>query len=147
MDPTAYVEQLPRLAVALPDGARAFATDPQHYDFYSQRFIKNLKPERLTFGNANGVDWVELYLRHNCWRHEEDLVIRYDQVRAVTVNPPRDDVDVSELREVFLDEVLPDDGGCTHEIACLGGSLLISCADLEARWVYANCPERQRDDA
>jgi hypothetical protein len=87
---------------------------------------------------------MELYLRHNCWRHEEDLTIRYHHVRAVTVNPPRNDLEVSDLREVFLDEVLPDEDGCAHEIACLGGSLRISCADLEATWVWAECPERYR---
>lgn len=143
MDPTAYVEQLPRLARSLPAGARSFATDPQHYDFHSQRFVKNLKPQRLVSGNSEGVNWLELQLQHNCWRHEEDLIIRYHDIRTVTFNPPRDDLDVSDLHEVLLDEILPHDHGCTHEISCLGGSLVISCADLVASWVYADCPERQ----
>jgi hypothetical protein len=38
---------------------------------------------------------------------------------------------------------LPHEHGCTHEIACLSGSLVISCGDLVASWVYADCPERQ----
>ncbi|GIH05817.1 hypothetical protein Rhe02_38840 [Rhizocola hellebori] len=143
MDPTAYLEELPRLAGLLPVGAQTFATDPQHYDFNSQRFIKNLKPERLTYGDTDEIAWLELHLRHNCWRHEEDLIIRYHGVQSVTVDPPRSEPDVTDLREVFLDEILPHEAGCSHEISCLGGSIVVTCADLEAAWVYADCPERQ----
>jgi len=37
LDPEAYLEQLPSLADSLPDGARRFATEPGHYDFFGQR--------------------------------------------------------------------------------------------------------------
>jgi hypothetical protein len=109
LDPTAYVEQLPTLAKSLPTDARSFATDSEHYDFHSQRFVKNLKPQRLTPGNTDEVNWLELQL--HCWRHEEDLIIRYHDVRTITVNPPRDDLDVAHLREVFPDEILPHEDG------------------------------------
>ena len=36
LDPTPYLQQLTRLGTSLPPGARAFATDPGHYDFYGR---------------------------------------------------------------------------------------------------------------
>lgn len=143
IDAAAYLEHLSTLAPSLPAGARAFASDAQHYNFNSQRFIKNLKPQHLISGETDGVSWLELQLRHNCWRHEEDLTIRYCRVHSMTLDPPEDEADVSALREVLLDEVLPHDYGCSHEIACLGRSLRVVCEDLTATWLYADCPERQ----
>jgi hypothetical protein len=140
MDSTSYLERLPRLVELLPPGSGAFATDAEHYDFCSKRFIKNLKPERLISGETDGLRWAELQLRHNCWRHDEDLTIRYHGVRSLTLDPASDDLDVTGLREVFLDEVLPYDHGCSHEIACLGGSVVVVCQDLTATWVEADCP-------
>jgi len=143
-DPTAYLEQLPTLASSLPEGARAFATDPEHYNYYGQRCVKDLKPQRLTSGEDNGATWLELRLRHNCWKHEEDLTIRYGGVDSVTMNPAGHDLDVTHLQDVVLDEVLPDVRGCKHEIACLSGSLTVTCEDLVATWVGSDCPERER---
>jgi len=142
-DPNAYLAQLPRLAGSLPAGARAFATDPGHYNYHGQRCVKDLKPQRLTSGEDNGVTWLELRLRHNCWKHEEDLTIRYSNVDSVTMNPADDGLDVTHLREVVLDEVLPDERGCKHEIACLSGSLTVTCEDLVATWFDSDCPERE----
>jgi hypothetical protein len=143
IDPSAYLEQLPRFAESLPAGARAFATDPEHYDFPGRRFVKNLKPQRLTFGRSAGMDGLELRLRHNCWRHEEDLTIRYHGVLDLTLDPAPVGLDVTGLREVLLDEVLPHEHGCSHEIACTGGSFHVICQDLAATWSYADCAERR----
>lgn len=143
IDPSTYLDQLPQFAMSLPAGARAFAIDPEHYDFPGQRFIKNLKPDGLTVGQSAGVDWLQLQLRHNCWRHEEDLTIRYHGVREVILNPATEDLDVTGLGEVLLDEVLPHERGCSHEIACTGGSFLVICQDLAATWSYADCTERR----
>jgi hypothetical protein len=144
IDPSAYLDQLGRLAESLPPGASAFATDAQHYDFNALRFIKNLQPQRLVAGETDGAAWWELQLRHNCWRHEEDLTIRYHGVRSLAPEPAgRTTIDVTGLHEVFLDEVLPHQHGCSHEIVCLGGSLVVVCEDLTATWAQADCPERQ----
>ncbi|GAA1539774.1 hypothetical protein [Kribbella lupini] len=86
-DPQPYLAQLPALAASLPDGARAFATDPEHYNYYGRRCTKDLKPQRLTSGEDNGTKWVELYLGHNCCKHEEDLTIRYIGVAGLTIDP------------------------------------------------------------
>ena len=42
LSPLDYLAALPELAPKLPPGARAFATDPQHYDFSSRRCVKDL---------------------------------------------------------------------------------------------------------
>ena len=65
-DPRIYLQQLPTLATSLPAGARAFATDPEHYNYYGQQCVKDLKPQHLTAGEDNGTSWLELRLRHNC---------------------------------------------------------------------------------
>ncbi len=145
-DPRPYLAQLPTLAAALPDGARAFATDPEHYNYSGQRCVKDLKPQRLTSGETNGTSWLELHLGHNCWKHEEDLTIRYVGVTSVTMTPAGDDLDVTHLQDLILDEVLPSEHGCTHELACLAGSLTITCKDLVATWTVAACSDRQPDN-
>lgn len=42
------------------------------------------------------------------------------------------------LEAVLLDEILPVDPGCSHEIRFIAGTVLISCLDLDAEW----CDER-----
>ncbi|MBQ0894654.1 hypothetical protein KBX37_16370 [Micromonospora sp. U56] len=143
LDPEAYLRQLPSLADSLPEGARRFATDPGHYDFLGQRCVKDLKPARLTSGEADGSRWLELYLRHNCWKHEEDLTIRYSGVQRLTIEPADQGLDVAQLQDVMLDEVLPHEHGCRHEIVCLSGRLIVTSQDLAATWLHADCPERE----
>ncbi|MFC6929013.1 hypothetical protein ACFQHO_00690 [Actinomadura yumaensis] len=47
-DPTPYLDLLPDLAIALPVGARAFATNVDHYDFVGKRCVKDLQLTRST---------------------------------------------------------------------------------------------------
>ncbi|MDG4807767.1 hypothetical protein O7634_13510 [Micromonospora sp. WMMD1120] len=142
LDPEAYLLELPSLAESLPEGAGRFATDPDHYDFFGQRCVKDLKPARLTSGETDGGRWLELYLRHNCWKHEEDLTIRYSGVRSLTIEPDDQGLGVVHLQDVMLDEVLPHEHGCQHEIVCLSGRLIVTSRDLAAAWRYADCAER-----
>ncbi|MEY9992763.1 hypothetical protein ABIE67_004795 [Streptomyces sp. V4I8] len=141
IDPAAYLARLSELAEQLPPGARAFATDPGHYDFSGRRCVKDLTPHEV----RRAYDVIELRLRHNCWKHDEDLVVRYRgvshfQAGAVDVMAAGDG-GVSALGEVILDEVLPHAHGCTHEIACRPGTLVVVCRDFVASWVAADCPE------
>ncbi|MGC4818703.1 hypothetical protein [Micromonospora sp. DT63] len=145
LDPNEYLRQLPSLADSLPEGARRFATDPGHYDFFGQRCVKDLKPARLTSGGTGGSAWLELYLRHNCWKHEEDLTIRYSGVQSLAIEPAGQGLDVVQLQDVMLDEVLPHEHGCRHEIDCLSGRLIVTSQDLAATWRHADCPEREPD--
>ncbi|GIF16320.1 hypothetical protein [Actinoplanes teichomyceticus] len=147
LDATGYLDALGAFAERLPPGARAFATDPQHYDLFGGRCVKDLKPVALTLGDGDGDGdgraWAELRLQHHCWKHEEDLTIRYSGVRSVVADPDGAETDVRSLRDVMLDEVLPHGQGCSHEIAFLAGSMTIVADDLVATWDAADCADRQ----
>ena len=127
-DPSPYLDKLPELGPRLPAGARAFASDPEHYDFAGPRCVKDLEFGGLSLGG--GPLALELRLEANPWKHSERLVIRYAGVAGVRVGgDPK--VGLSSLR---LDEILPHEHGCSHELMFLTGTVQVICADLQARW-------------
>ncbi|MER7753716.1 hypothetical protein [Kitasatospora sp. NPDC097643] len=136
ISPVRYLRHLPELAEGLPPGARAFATDRDHYNFGSQRCVKDLTPHRVDVRAGE----VEAHFRHNCWKHEEDLVIRYTGVVELRIESP-DGAEWDDLGAVILDEILPHAHGCSHEVACRPGTLTVVCRDLTAAWVDADCPD------
>ncbi|GAA4909624.1 hypothetical protein ACFPM3_11740 [Streptomyces coeruleoprunus] len=139
ISPARYLERLPELVRDLPAGARAFAEDPAHYSFGGKRCTKDLVLQRLGLPGGDRPD-VEAFFRHNCWKHDEDLVIRYADVAEVRVDIPHPDV-LAGLGTVILDEVLPHPHGCSHEVALRPGTLYVVCRDLTATWVQADCPD------
>lgn len=138
LDPRPYLEVLPELAPRLPRGACAFATDPDHYDFAGGRCVKDLSLERATF--IEDGDCMELGFRHNCWKHEEDLTIRY---RGITRYESTVSAGRGAWSVLVLDEVLPHPDGCRHEIALMSGFIILTCKDLTAAWTEATCPDKQ----
>jgi len=102
--------------------------------------VKDLGPERV---RRVGDEEIEIRFRHNCWKHDEDLLVRYVGVSRFQVDV-LDVCDVAALGDVILDEVLPHENGCTHEMACRPGTLVVVCRDLVARWVPADCPDACR---
>ncbi|MFC6879475.1 MULTISPECIES: hypothetical protein [Actinomadura] len=136
-DPTPYLDLLPDLAIALPVGARAFATNVDHYDFVGKRCVKDLQLTRID-GPAEGE--LTLFFRHNCWKHEEDLLIRYEGITNFAVEELADDETLPG--PVILDEILPHPNGCTHEFAFRPGTLNITCRDLHASWLETDCPDK-----
>ncbi|NUL01960.1 hypothetical protein HRW07_01565 [Streptomyces lunaelactis] len=138
LDPTRYLERLPSLADGLPAGARDFATDPDHYGFSGKRCVKDLELQHIRGVGADNPQ-IEIQFRHNCWKHDEDLVIRYTGVSSFIAGRPEDD-DWENLGTVILDEVLPHQDGCSHEIAFRKGTLTVICRDLVATWTEADCP-------
>lgn len=139
LDPGPYLERLPVLGGQLPPGARAFAADPDHYDFSGRRCVKDLLPVEA---RRTGDEDLEIRFGHNCWKHDEDLVVRYRGVSRFQAGV-LDVCALDEVGAVVLDEILPHPGGCTHELACRPGTLLVVCGDLEAEWVAADCPEHR----
>jgi hypothetical protein len=142
ISPQEYLDRLPELCPELPEGAAAYAAEPGHYDFRSARCVHDLKLDRILSGEDGDVGWVQLGFRHNCWKHEEDLTIRYTDVTGFALQTASDMPRVTRLGEVILDEVLPHPDGCAHEIACRTGSITIICRDLTASWVEADCPDK-----
>ncbi|MFE3175260.1 hypothetical protein ACFXPA_27100 [Amycolatopsis sp. NPDC059090] len=56
LDPRAYLGLLPGLSAELPPGARAFAADPDHYNFHGARCVKDLVLDTMQRGTADGED-------------------------------------------------------------------------------------------
>ncbi|MFD8820522.1 hypothetical protein ACFV23_55890 [Streptomyces sp. NPDC059627] len=133
IDPGPYLARLRELAAALPPGARAFATDPRHYEFGGRRCVKDLHP--LDMRRTAPAD-MEIHFRHNCFKHDEDLIVRYTGVSRFQTDI-LGACDIASLGEVILDEILPHPDGCTHELACRPGNLVVACTDLVAEWVPA----------
>ncbi|MFF8925659.1 hypothetical protein ACF1AO_00150 [Streptomyces longwoodensis] len=138
LDPSRYLERLPSISGDLPPGARSFATDRDHYDFRSSRCVKDLTLQAV---RGAGSDVVEVEFRHNCWKHDQDLLIRYAGVSRFVIDPVEEDRG-TDLGAVVLDEILPHRGGCSHEIACWGGTLTVVCRDLQAVWTETVCSSR-----
>jgi hypothetical protein len=139
IDPGPYLEMLAVLVPRLPAGARAFAADPEHYDFTSGHCVKDLTISRVQF--RDDMPGLEIVLRHNCWKHEDDLVVGYRGVRELATTFGYGSNNWTSDRQVILDEILPHDHGCSHEIAFWSGSLTVICRDLTATWIPALCPE------
>ncbi|MEV4940454.1 hypothetical protein [Streptomyces zaomyceticus] len=135
LDPALYLSHLPSIAGDLPTGARAFATDKDHYDFESKRCVKDLT---LRAVRGAGGEQMEVEFRHNCWKHDRDLLIRYAGVSSLVVEPA-DKARGTDLGAVILDEILPHRDGCSHEIACWDGALTVVCRDLRATWTETLC--------
>lgn len=131
-----YLDRLAEIAPLLPGGARAFATDPERYDFYGKRCVKDLKLQ----GSHRDGTTIELFLRHNCWKHDDDLTITYTGVTDCSTVPANWD----RRREPRLDEIQAHESGCTHELACWQGTLTITCGDLAATWIETDCPDLPR---
>ncbi|GGR81754.1 hypothetical protein Snoj_39180 [Streptomyces nojiriensis] len=140
ISPARYLERLPSLADDLPVGARGFATAPEHYDFYGKRCVKDLAVQYVRTVGADDQQ-LEIQFRHNCWKHDEDLVIRYAGVSGFDAGGVEND-NWAHLGTVILDEVLPHRNGCSHEIAFWSGSLTVVCRDLVATWTEADCPDK-----
>ncbi|MGV9942581.1 hypothetical protein [Streptomyces sp. NPDC003401] len=145
--PGPYLELLPVLSGQLPSGDSAFAADPDHCDFSGRRCVKDLLPARA---RRTGDADLEIRFAHNCWKHDEDLVVRHSGVsrfrtdvlgvRALGVLGVRA---FDAIGAVVLDEILPHPGGRTHEPARRPGTLLVVRPDPEAEWVAADCPEHR----
>jgi hypothetical protein len=131
-DPAPYLAELPRLRGLLPPGAETFASDADHYDFGSTRCVKDLK-----FGHLRMVEeerlCLEIRFEPNPWKHEGGLTIRYVGVRSVQAETDREDAGW-KLSGLRLDEILPHPHGCSHELAFIDGTIVVTCADLAAVW-------------
>ncbi len=105
LSPARYLEHLPSLADDLPAGARRFATAPEHYDFSSKRCVKDLEVQHIRGVGADDQQ-MEIQFRHNCWKHVEDLVIRYTGVSSFD-GVSIEDNDWVTVGTAILDEVCP----------------------------------------
>jgi len=132
-DPNEYLARLAEIEQALPAGAREFVSQPGHYDFGSSKCVKDLSFNSASFAVDQGA-CVEVQFDPNEWKHESGLVINYTRVSRVSIVAAEVHGLPGGMGEVLLDEILPIEGGCLHEIALTGGTIAIWCADLNAQW-------------
>lgn len=130
LDPHPYLRLLVGLAADLPPGARAFALDADHYDFYSTRCVKDLVLHSLELQDSGRS--ATLAFTPNASKHDEGLLLRYSDVSRLSVS--RTGHDTHGLGSVLLDEMLPTPEGASHEIAMTGGVIALEAADVEAIW-------------
>lgn len=140
LDADEYIRVLPAIQDELPDGARRFALDEEHYNFFGPRCVKDLKLSRVTIFDANDQLSGEIEFAPNKFKHNYPLTVRYFDIVEVAVevtSAPRETEiwpDTRRLGDVQLDEILPVEGGCSHEIRLTGGTILIVASDLRAEW-------------
>lgn len=139
-DPNAYLDWLEESAASLPGGAREFASDPEHYDVHSSRCVKDLELDRIWLNDRRDQLSVEVAFAPNRFKHDRGLVLRYPNVVAFSVNVKSaargQNVwpDTRRLGDLQLDEILPHEKGCSHEIQMTGGSIRTVSSDLHAEW-------------
>lgn len=142
VDPQPYLDVLPRLGALLPEGAYRFVTDADHYDFFSERSVKDLKIDRLELSDSFAAVGINLHLGYNELPDVPRLTIGYREVAHLSVDvragfQVRSDwvaQRIKRLGGVLTDEVLPDSLGCTHVIEMVHGTISITCRDLDAVW-------------
>ena len=140
-DPREYLALLPELRERLPAGAWAFASDPEHYDFHSSRRIKDLKLGSMEFSRREDGKVIVITFLPGRFTHDESLAITYSGVYSYEAAVSRaghgadaQDDNMEDLGDVRIDEILPHEHGCSHEIELIGGRILIVCRDLAAVW-------------
>lgn len=131
--PRRYLEVLPELRASLPAGARAFATDAGHYDYYGRTCTKDLELHSISVPVRDQRD-LEIVFSPNTFKHDHPLRISYSGVTRFEML--RDDPEDSEpdAYRVLLDEITPEEGGCLHEIELSGATIKVTAADLTAVW-------------
>lgn len=139
IDPQPYLVALEEFKDQLPEGARLFATNPAHYDFSSTSCIKDLKLSEVSV--RDGTDSISVHIRFSpsAFKHYAGLEVVYANVVKLSINaiaPARlgTGTDAHRLGDLQLDELLPHEDGCSHEIVLTGGSILVVASDLTAEW-------------
>ncbi|MFD9564582.1 hypothetical protein [Streptomyces sp. NPDC059994] len=135
-DATAYLAALPELEGALPPGARAFASDADHYTRNATRCVKDLELSDIRIATDKSGT-LTLEFAPNQWKHDAGLRITYEGVAHFTLAYDHE-IDWMRSDAVLLDEILPTaDGGCTHEIALTDATITVRAGDLRATWAEA----------
>lgn len=140
LDADAYLAVLPEIEAGLPEGARRFALDEEHYNFFGPRCVKDLRLSRATVSDSNDQISVEVEFAPNQFKHDQGLVIRYTNVVEMTIDvtasPRKAHVrpDSRRLGDLQLDEILPHEQGVSHEIKLTGGVIRFVSSDLHAQW-------------
>lgn len=138
IDPSRYLNQLGEISAQLPPGAAAFARDPGHYEF-RDRCMKDLHPTSVSIEMGSGSSTSTFIYSTPGKVRRPMLCIQYRDISDIRIRSHEGTEaagrETKKLGSVLLDELLPAEYGCTHEIICIFGSIFVSCADLEFQWI------------
>ncbi|WP_055569467.1 hypothetical protein [Streptomyces atriruber] len=134
-DARPYLAALPEFRDALPEGARAFVSDAGHYDYASERCVKDLELADIVLPTTTmgGTGAASVTYRPNQWKHAVGLRIEYTGVTHFSVDY-EDSIDWMGAITVLLDEALPHEGGVVHRTELTDATIVVRCADLTATW-------------
>lgn len=133
LDAEPYITVLPTLKDDLPPGAWAFVGEQSHYRLgvTPSRAMKGMRLSAVEFGSNPAGTITASYTAGP--RQLDNLTILYREV-FLFESTLKADRHIAQMGESMLDEVLPVLGGCSHEVALIGGNLTICCRDLHAEW-------------
>ncbi len=136
-----YLEWLDAHADELPPGARAFALDPEHYDFSHEWCPRSASFDRMSTRYTD--DGVVVTLVLAAWGGAPpEFVLRYEGVSHVELDGDHGGFPRSGL---LIDELLPHADGVSHELVLGGGTITVVARDLTAGWRGKAGPESPRD--
>lgn len=138
LDADPYLAALPDVIQRLPRGAGAFAADPDHYNFFGRKCVKDLKLSQAAIRDADERLSCMLEFEPYQFKHDLGLVLKYNDVTEVAIRAVGVDEETvpaaKRLGYLQLDEILPHDRGFTHEIQFTAGSIWIVAHDLSFDW-------------
>lgn len=138
-----YLEWLGEHADELPPGARAFALDPEHYDFSRTWSPRSASFDRMSTRFTD--DGVEVTLVLAAWGGAPpEFILRYHAVSRVESDGDHGGRPRSGL---LVDELLPHTDGVSHELKFTGGTITVVARDLTAGWRGKAGPESPYDPA
>jgi hypothetical protein len=138
-----YLEWLGAHADELPPGARAFALDPEHYDFSHEWCPRSASFDRMSTRYTD--DGVVVTLVLAAWGGAPpEFVLRYDGVSHVELDGDHGGFPRSGL---LVDELLPHADGVSHELVLRSGTITVVARDLTAGWRGKAGPESPRAPA
>lgn len=136
-DPRPYLEWLDAHADELPPGARAFALDPEHYNFTHQWCPRSASFDQLaTRFTDDGI--VGTLVLAGYGGAPPEFVLRYDGVSHLQL-------DGDQVGGLLVDELLPHAAGVSHELVFFGGTITVVARDLTAGWRGEAGPQSPRD--
>lgn len=140
VDPRPYLDWLERHAEELPPGARAFAVHPEHYDFSHEWCPRGVTLARMSTRETDGVTSATVVLA-GYLDSPAEFVMRYHDVSGLAVTRNAD----GSRRDLLVDEVIPHEGGVSHELVFADRTITVVAKDLSAGWSGKAGPESPRD--
>jgi hypothetical protein len=135
LNPNAYLDLLADHTLQLPPGASAFARDPAHYDFTSGRCVKDLILDGISMPLDNERASAEIRFLPNPFKHAEGLRLTYHGVWEFSMERHGLLPESAGRDSLLLDELLPQEEGCRHELQTRELSIVIACTDVTAQWI------------